>query len=342
MSRTNLSILLATGLLGVLLWMVDSIVAKYTLMDDGRGMAPVKDSPGTPKTKPDTQTLAVIETVAAPLKPAQPNPAIGGPRMQSVADLATFLNGLGLDASTAIRKSQTWFDQRGFLGPAELYGRKAESSPARRYKDYDDATLLALAGPGDLGALQALAAKSMEFDPAEAYHWYRQAASYGSVESMLNIGLLLNRWTRSGEDFEANPNYRDKVEALLESIADAKELGLTWIFAAARTGGLPVLRSPHIVALLQNPSPGVGYEVIETACQQSAKLVLELAAERRARGQIIFAQEPPPVFLGAQNLNELLRCQEQVVPIVDTSFCAAQPVTPRLDWPATLWICPDP
>ncbi len=342
MSRTNLSILLATGLLGVLLWVVDSIVSKYTLMDDGRGIAPVKGNQGTPQNKQDTKTLAVVETVAAPLKPAPPNSAIGGPRMQSAADLATFLNGLGLDANTTIRKSQAWFDQRGFLGPAELYGRKAESSPVRHYKDYDDATLLALAGPGDLGALQALAAKSMESDPAEAYNWYRQAASYGSVESMLNIGLLLNRWTQHGENFEANPDYRDKVEALLESIADAEKLGLTWIFTAARTGGLPVLRSLDIIGLLQNPAPGVGHEAIETACQQSAKLVLELAAERRARGQIIFTQEPPPVFLSAQNLNELLRCQEQVVPIVDTSFCAAQPVTPRLDWPATLWVCFDP
>ena len=159
---------------------------------------------------------------------------------------------------------------------------------------------------------------------------------------MLNIGLMLNRWTRSGEYFEANIDYREKVEALLESISDAEKLGLTWIYTAARTGGLPVLRNLDIISLLHDPAPEVGYEAIEIACQQSAKLVLELAAERRARGQIIFVQEPPPVFLGAQNLNELLRCQEQVMPIVDTSFCTAQPVTPRLDWPATLWICPDP
>ena len=331
--------------------MVDSIVSEYTLLEDRRHIAPVTGNPGTalpqsnPGTRQDKQdgrALAAVETVTAALKPAQPKSAIGGPRMQSAADLAAFLNGLGLDASTAIRRSQAWFDQRGFLGPAELYGRDAESSPARRYKDYDDATLLALAGPGDLGALQELAAKSMESDPAEAYNWYRQAASYGSVDAMLNIGLLLNRWARSAEAFESNPDYRDKVEALLESIADAEELGLTWIVTAARTGGLPVLRGRTIVGLLQNPAPGVGSEVIETACQQSAKLVLELAAERRARGQIIFAQEPPPVFLGARNLNELLPCQEQVAPIIDTSFCAAQPVTPRLDWPATLWICVDP
>ena len=182
----------------------------------------------------------------------------------------------------------------------------------------------------------------MESDPIEAYNWYRHAASYGSVESMLNIGLMLNRWTRSGEYFESNPDYRDKVEALFESISDAEKLGLTWIYTAARTVGLPVLRSLDIISLLHNPAPEADYETIEIACQQSAKLMLKLAAERRERGQIIFVHQPPPVFLGAQNLKELLRCEEQVMPIVDTSFCTAQPVTPKLDWPATLWICPDP
>ena len=349
MSRTNLSILLATGLLGVLLWMVDSIVSEYTLMEKVRGFGLGIATPRADPPQPNLGSLenerldserAAVEAVTTTVKPSRP--ANDGPRMQSAADLTAFLDGLGLDATLAIRRSRAWFDQLGFLGPTELYGRDAKSSPAQLYKDYDDATLLALAGPGDLGALQTLAAKSAESDPAEAYSWYRQAASYGSVNAMIKIGLLLNRWNRPGLRFGSDPGDRDKVEALLESIVDAEELGLTWIIAAARIGGLPVLRSHDVVVLLQTPVPGSGSEVIETACRQSARLILKLAGERRARGQVIFAQQPPPVFIGELNLNELLPCQEQVAPIVDTSSCAAQPVMHRPDWPALLWVCLDP
>ncbi len=329
--------------------MVDSIVSEYTLMEEVRSITPSTGTPHADPPQPKSgrsenergdREIAPVETVTATVMPDRP--ASSGPRMQSVADLTAFLDGLGLDASVAIRKSQTWFDQRGFLGPTELYGRNAESSPVQLYDNYDDATLLALAGPGDLGALQALAAKSAESDPAEAYDWYRQAASYGSVNAMIKIGLLLNRWNRSAQRFGSDPGDRDKVEALLESIADAEELGLTWIIAAARIGGLPVLRSYDVIGMLRGPVPEVRSEVTETACRQSVKLMLKLAGERRARGQVIFTQKPPPVFIGEPNLNELLPCQEQVAPIIDTSSCAAQPVTPRPDWPATLWICLNP
>lgn len=329
--------------------MIDGIVGEYMLMEKVRGITPITGTPDTAPPQPnvgrpenerrDSET-APVETVTAVVTPVRP--ANGGPRMQSAADLTAFLDGLGLDATVAIRKSQAWFDQRGFLGPTELYGRNAESSPTQLYEDFDDATLLALAGPGDLGALHALAEESVESDPAEAYRWYRQAASNGSVAAIINIGLLLTRWNPSAQRFGSDPGYRHKVEALLESIADAEELGLTWIVAAARIGGLPVLRGRNVIDLLQSQVPGVGAEVIETACQQSAKLMLKLAGERRTRGQVIFTQEPPPVFIGELNLNELLPCQEQIAPIVDTSSCAAQPVMPRPDWPTTLWICLDP
>jgi TPR repeat protein len=329
--------------------MVDSIVGEFTLMEKVRSFAPGTATPRADSPQPNPGSLenkhrdseqAAVETLTATVKLSRP--ANDGPRMQSAADLTAFLDGLGLDATLAIGRSRAWFDQLGFLGPTELYGRDAKSSPPQRYQDYDDATLLALAGPGDLGALHTLAAKSAESDPAEAYSWYRQAASYGSVNAMIKIGFLLNRWNQLGLRFGSDPGDRDKAEALLESIVDAEELGLTWIIAAARIGGLPVLRSYDVIVLLQTPVPGAGSEIIETACRQSAKLMLKLAGERRARGQVIFTRQPPPVFIGELNLNELLPCQEQVAPIVNTSSCAAQPVMHRPDWPATLWVCLNP
>lgn len=318
MSKTNLSILLATTLLGVLLWLINGIVREAAV--------PVAENP-----------------VATAVFAVSPAPADDGlPRIVSFEDLRQHLDQLGLDSMLMIQVSLAWLDSHGFIGPDELYGRDMKSSPRQAFELYDDASLLALAGGGDIGAMQLLAERSLRSDPADAMDWFRQAASFGSVEAMISIGFLLSTWNASTQAFDADPDYRDKVQAELDVIPHPERESLAWLLTAATSGGLPIMRPGGLALLIPNRAARLGDSDTQKACERSQSLLIELAAERRARGEIVFTVEPPPVFLGADSLDNILPCRYSMMQIIDTSACAAQPVTTRRSWPDKLWLCNTP
>ena len=99
------------------------------------------------------------------------------------------------------------------------------------------------------------------------------------------------------------------------------------------------MRPGGLELLIPNRATRLGDGDTQKACERSQLLLIELAAERRARGDIVFTIEPPPVFLGADSLDSILPCQYSMMQIIDTSACAAQPVRTRRGWPDKLWLC---
>ena len=102
------------------------------------------------------------------------------------------------------------------------------------------------------------------------------------------------------------------------------------------------MRPGGLALLIPNRAARLGDSDTQKACERSQSLLIELAAERRSRGEIVFTVEPPPVFLGADSLDNILPCGYSMTQIIDTSACSAQPVRTRRGWPDKLWVCSTP
>ena len=326
MNRTNILVILSTILLGVLLVLVLGIVDEFA---NPRPVPPAvpADSP------PEPQIIQPPPGMEDSFTPAE-LPVIG-----DLTSLINVLENLGLNPSAAVARFRDWRQAHGFLGANPLLDINPGAAPENYYEQFDDATLLSMAGSGELGALQLLASRSLLQDPSEAADWYRQAAFHGSVYAMLQMGSLMEFMGNPAlDDFNSTDEYLNQVQAVRDEVGNTQEEALAWTLAAVISGGEPVLdtSTARLIRGLEQSMPPGGAEL---ACRRASRILLELAAERRQRGIPTFNTARPPFFTSSVSLQETIPCEDPPQPMVETTDCARHPYQDENGQIMTLNIC---
>lgn len=275
--------------------------------------------------------------------------AVAPPAINTRTDLELALAGnSGINLPVAIENSIVWFERQGFLGELDLFGITTEGSLSTNYLELAEAQLLEQAGAGDIGAVQRLAELSLNGsnpDPEAAIEWYRQAASLGSVYAMFRIGELLDLFSDpqlAGFKPEADSLYGIRLQKLLASQPLIRRDALAWTLTALLAGGLPMARA-DIATKVQRLSAELDKQNARgtsRACDKASRLLLDLAAERRLRGGLVFTTEPPELFVSVPTLDAVMPCSQALPPVVDTAGCVAVTVPGLVNPNQTLWHCP--
>ena len=268
--------------------------------------------------------------------------ALTPPAIASRTDLELALKGNRLDADALIDASINWYDSRGYLGILTVFGRNQASTIQTLYRTIPASELLALAGDGDIAAAQALAENSLSGDnnnPLEALEWYRQAASYGSVYAMFRISELLRIFAdRQLDAFSSDPLYAQRLAQLRNNNPLIERDALAWALTGILAGGLPVAQTAN-AENIGVMAAKLGTTRTAHACDKASRLLLELAAERRLRGRLVFSAEPPPLFVSTPRLSNALPCESFVIPIISTKNCKAVVLPVLINPNQTLWHC---
>ena len=310
MSRTNISVLLATALLGVLLWIVISIVRD------------IANAPDTPLPQP-------AEVVAI-------DPAL--PRLATQIQLEDWL--IQQDHPVqSVNTYRDWLEQRGFLASEAMPNFTGSFRSSATYVDQDGATLLQLAGQGDLGALHALAERSLETDPLAALEWYDQAIINGSIFAMVRSSDLLATLADPGlSDFVSDPVWQAALNTVQNTGPAALERALAWAVAAVTFGGYAVLdqglaQRIHTLSSQMRPAD------IDRACELAQEYVLDTAATRRAKGGAVFSTQSPPLAFSVAQPETVIPCDIPVLPLVSLAECSRHAFVGPEGNLNTAWLC---
>jgi len=324
MSKTNLLILAATGLLGVLLYVVLDIVGQVPLAP-GPAHGPKQAASGAAAVGPSHTTTGEGDSGES-------------------ASFARLLAGHGVDAAVTIRRYSAWLQQRGFLGTEAQLGIRYEQAPARYYESLDDAALKSRATAGSMGALQELATRALPADPIRAIKLYREAIALGSTFAMLRIASLMDMFSEmdhAGRGMRRDYAPQMKRLRLFSGDGDLKKASLAWVLAAIRDGGAAVAR-PDVRDWIKRTTRHLLPEAVDSACERSVDIIVQAGFSRRAKGHSPVSIEPPPVFLRPADLYDRLPCQDSAAPIkplVSAGECAVDPVRNARGEPRQLWIC---
>jgi hypothetical protein len=319
MTKTQVYTLIATALLGVLLFLILRLTGDLQMRVDGA--TETDASPGT----------AFIRES-------------GLPRITTRAELLDRLRGKAIDAEDAIRKSIRWRNERGFFGPDELLGVTEENSPVRAYDALTDRDLAAMSDRDDVGATQALALRSSPVDPIAAMTLYETAASQGSIYAMLRIGSLRETFADlADEKIEADEDLMMKlgVQGLEESDNTMHVAAFAYVAAAVRDGG-PAVVDHELLAWITRMAERFPPAREAEACAYSDQLFIRTGVARRGRGLPPITTNPPPVFLGIPDLDDLLPCRTTPHPIIqllDVSECSTDRVENSRGETVDLYIC---
>jgi len=269
--------------------------------------------------------------------------AIAPPAINNRADLELALKGNSISLIDAINSSIVWFERRGFLGKLDLYGVSTADSISANYLEMSEAQLLELAGTGDIGAAQQLAELSLNGDnpdPEAVIEWYRQAASLGSVYAMFRLSELLELFSDPLlADFNKGSLYAMRLEKLLAQEPLIRRDALAWSLTAVLAGGLPAAQN-DVATRVQRLSAELGAQGTNRACDKANRLLLDLAAERRSRGGLVFSTEPPELFVSLPTLDDVLPCEQALPPVIDTTGCDVVAVPGLVNPNQKLWHCP--
>lgn len=310
MSKTNVYTLVATALLGVLLYVVLQFARKVP-------------------TEPIT-TSVMAELAGLP---------VGGR-----SDLLAILAGRGIDAQRAIAESIDWRQARGFLDSDRVFGVAGDDAPGRIYETLEFATLESMSEGGDLAATQTLAARILLEDPFASLELYSIAANQGSVFAMLKIGALRETFANIALDtYRADPAYLGKLSELRgkNSRGSLKMEAFAYVAAAIRDGGIAIV-DQDLLNWIQRMARELPPAELAPACELSANLFLKISAARRRRGLSQITTEPPPVFFGIPNLQEQLPCQStghSIIWLLDLSRCSVIQVDHADGETPDLYIC---
>lgn len=309
MSKTNLYTLIATALLGVLLYVVVQIAGQLASV-------PVAEPVDLPGITPEDQRLMGSE------------------------DLLELLHARGLDGELLMLESADWRRQRGFLGGVWWLGNPEPDT----HHLLDTQTLEKMGDDGDMAALQTLAERVRMADPFAAIKLHTAAAERGSIYSMLQIGSL--RETLGSLDLDRLRSSPDFLRQLAElRHEDSKRTlqmeAFAYVAAAARDGGPAVIDS-DMLGWMQRMERDLNPGQRSAACELSASIFLEISAARRSRGVAPLRMTPPPVFLAIRDLEQQLPCRTTSYPIpslLDMSQCSMTPVGLAGVGTANLYIC---
>jgi len=313
-SRFTTSVLLATALLGVLLWVVISIVV---------------DLANAPE-----ELLALPEESSIEIDLALP-------RIHSEAEFNTWLTTLGYDFDALYSARQHWDAARGWPEPY-LFKTPEGSTSNYREDSLDDAQLLVLAGNGDLQAIHMLATRSLIRDknPLEALEWYDHAIVNGSIFAMLAVADLTITLTDPALDaFHAQDNWQAAVDQLRNELPPPKERALAWTLAGVIMGGYGLMDTT-LTQRIEMYSMELDAAGIEQACLTAQDYVLEVAATRRAQGNAVFSFDPPPFSITHLNPANIIPCDTPMEPLISLQGCTQYDF---VGWqsikPLSAWVC---
>jgi hypothetical protein len=326
-SRTNIFILIATALLGVLLIVVLGMFQEV-----------FEPPPSTSPPPLEVETAADM----GPEPDQQPEtapPSLGdSPLVTGRESLVSALDSMGLDGEALVMLAAAWYRNRGYPATSPLLNSEGDDESTRYYDSLDDPTLESMAGAGDMDAMQTLAARHLLFDPVIAVDWYRQAASHGSVYAILQIASLYDTFSNTALDaFNSDEFYLSRLAELRGNSVSLEEDALAWSLAAIGAGGEAAVQdgvAEWISRMTDNLDPGA----VQRACRQSERKLLDIASEGRDRGQVSLSGNPPAVFVAPQGGAESLPCDD-LRPLVDTSRCEPHSIVDARRGPATLYVC---
>lgn len=334
MSRTNISILLATALLGVLLFLLRQIFDQQPVAPVA---VPVVAEP-PPAAAPAPPPPATDDAPAAPAGP----PLLDGP-----AALRALLENRGLDADAELAATQGWFEALGFTDGGPLRELLPESSTRRQYASLDELTLQVMSDGGDPLASEELAARRRFSDSFDALAFYSRAARQGSVKAALQLASLNQELAQiDPEDFGADDEFLQRLQRQRGSGAqprlqiEAYETLLT----AMRDGGPPVI-DDDLLDWAEGLAAGLPPEELQRACNRSFDDYVRLLGLRRVRDGKPVTIEPPPVFLAPPDLDARMPCQESLNPIGTTlqlDNCGTEVVIDARGREQLLYLCPAP
>jgi len=313
-SRTNISVLIATALLGVLLWTVTSIVQEF---------GKIPDTPDIDTTAQETVAPDVIKLVS----------------LTNRGDLETILGKHTTQVDERIQSYSDWLLGRGYPDGSEFWSEPIVDF-APEYSARDNASLMALAGNNDLYAMYVLAERRLSEAPLEALAWYDQAIVRGSIYAMLKTADTLEMIADPElQEFFSNALWRAALNSLNNENPPPLESALAWSLAAVTIGGYAILDQQH-AGRISRLSARLDETAVQRACELAQQYLLDTAGLRRARGEAIFSTDQPPFALTAVSPDDLIPCNVSVEPLISFDECSAYPVMTATAQPASLWICP--
>lgn len=309
-SRTNISVLLATALLGVLLWTVLGIVSEF-------GKIPAE-------------------------RPRAPEPEITAPDLDAInnrLELEVLLDKLTTEVDGRIENYNDWMAQRGF---PEGYAFWNVSPPdtGDAYAARDNLSLVSMAGNGDIGAMYALADRRLKDDPLDALTWYDQAIAAGSLYAMLKTADLLE--TIADPQVQAlfdSPAWARAFGTLEHDTITPVEKALAWSIAFVTIGGYSLVDARH-GGRLERLAAQLDDDGRRRACETAETFVLDSAAAIRAGGGTVFSLDQPAIALTVPDPAAAIPCAVAVRPLINLENCKAHPVLAPSAESGSLWICP--
>lgn len=315
MSRFTTSILLATALLGVLLWVVISMVVDFAR------------APEEPLPLPEEEVVRTFD------------PAL--PRIENRSQFVSWLNGQGLEGKLLLEAYAGWLEVRGY---PENYNwiTTDGSAPADLFAANDDAELLVLAGRGDLAAMHELAERSLAADdPLEALAWYDRAIVSGSLYAMVRTADLITTLTDPAlTGFITNPQWQAALDALRAEKPAPRERALGWLYAAVNVGGYTLMDEAH-ASRISNLQAQLDPAQLESACETGQNYLLDAASARRALGNAVFMTDGPPVAVTVAAPDKVIACDVQIPPLVSLDTCSKKEIVGPGPELFAAWLCTD-
>jgi len=321
-TKTNRFTLIATILLGILLFTILRFAHDLNVAWDGSKLKP---PPATDATRASTRL-----------------------RISTTTDLRDFLDrqgaGNGIDATAILDDYADWSDARGFTGRNRLFGT-ADTAPSDVFTANDEDVLRTRSDAGDAAASQALAEHILFVDLYSAIELFRRAAEQGSTFALLRIGSLLEALDATGTGYEiADPAQRQRVVDLTEQgVGNSLRLtALGYVVAAIRDGGAPVVDGALLMQLDRFHDETTSDEWA-AVCEWSERTLLDIAKTRIRWGKPAVVTVAPPIFFSVPDLDDRLPCGRTAYPIdnlMDLTHCTITPVRNADDEALDLHLCP--
>lgn len=322
MTKTNRFTLIATILLGILLFTILRFARDLNVAWDGSKLKP---PPATGDTRAPTR-----------------------PRIATMTDLRAFLDQHGaengIDSTEILDSYAEWSVARGFTGRHRLFG-VADTAAPDAFTASDEAVLRARSDAGDAAASQALAAQILFVDLFDAIDLFRRAAEQGSTFALLRIGSLFAALDATGTGNEiADPAQRQRVVDLTEQgVGNSLRLtALGYILVAIRDGGAPVVDHALLTWLDRLHNEPTNDEWV-AVCGWSERTLLDIAKARIRWGKPAVVTIAPPIFFSVPDLANRLPCGRTTFPIdnlMDLTRCSKTPVRNADNEVLDLHLCP--
>jgi len=329
-SSTNVYVLIATALLGVLLLVVVNLAREMPVEPAGDFIREPSLPARTAEPPPD---IAAAEPADA-----------GLPVIRNRADLVAFLDGLGFDGDDLVSEAAQWRQRAGFNEPDVLLGDGRRTAPSVYYESLDHESLKALSTSGDAAATQELAEREMLADPFSAAEIFETAINQGSTRAIIQLASLIDTLSMvRGIQFREDREFRRKLTAFQKNLwGNMLPIeALAYAILAVRDGGVAITNR-KLLDWIDTLNDRVQPFQREVACRLSTQMLLEAAGQRRARGRAPLLSTMPPVFVTVPDVTDRLPCQDGDYPIdrlAGAESCAIEAARDAAGRPIAVWIC---